>query len=158
MVNSELDLRKYIREIPDYPIKGVNFKDITTLIKDKDAFAYTIDKMSEPFLDRNIDKLVDTPREKMDLLYQDTFNTKERTTIDVEGVFPYIGADPNTAFVKDLGITDLNGYIIANSEMETAIPGIYGAGDCNFKTLRQIVTATSDGAIAAQNAFHYINK
>ncbi len=85
-------------------------------------------------------------------------DTKERTTIDVEGVFPYIGADPNTAFVKDLGITDLNGYIIANSEMETAIPGIYGAGDCNFKTLRQIVTATSDGAIAAQNAFHYINK
>lgn len=58
MANSELDLKKYIREIPDYPIKGVNFKDITTLIKDKDAFAYAIDKMSEPFLDRNIDKLV----------------------------------------------------------------------------------------------------
>lgn len=58
MAENEIDLKRYIREIPDYPIPGVNFKDITSLIQDGEAFKYAIDKMSEPYLDRRIDKLV----------------------------------------------------------------------------------------------------
>jgi len=57
-----------------------------------------------------------------------------------------------------LGITNENGYIETNDRMETRVPGIYAAGDIREKTLRQIVTATGDGSIAAQSAQHYIEE
>lgn len=74
----------------------------------------------------------------------------------IDGVFIYIGMNPITGFVKDLGITNEQGYIVTNEAMETTIPGIFAAGDVRDKTLRQVVTATNDGSIAAQNAQHYI--
>lgn len=73
-----------------------------------------------------------------------------------KGVFPYIGADPVTDFCKDLGITNAKGYLVVNNDMSTSIAGVYGAGDVCDKVLRQVVTATNDGAIAAQSALHYI--
>ncbi|GGB00165.1 thioredoxin-disulfide reductase [Macrococcus hajekii] len=76
--------------------------------------------------------------------------------VQADGVFIYIGMQPLTAPFIDLGITNEAGYIVTNEQMETAIPGIYAAGDVRVKTLRQIVTATGDGSIAAQNAQHYI--
>ena len=76
--------------------------------------------------------------------------TGEISELDVKGVFPYVGLDPVTDFVKDLGITDENGYIITDDSMETKIKGIYAAGDVRKKTLRQVVTATNDGAIVGQ--------
>ena len=82
--------------------------------------------------------------------------TGEEEIIPANGVFPYIGADPVTKFVKDLGITNEQGYLVVNEDMSTAIPGIYGAGDVCAKVLRQVVTATNDGAIAAQSALKYI--
>lgn len=85
-------------------------------------------------------------------------DTKELTTIPTDGVFPFIGLDPVSAFAKNLGITDDKGYIIVNDKMETKIPGIYSAGDVNETVLRQIVTATSDGAIAAQQIIHYLEE
>lgn len=78
------------------------------------------------------------------------------TTLNTKAVFPYIGADPCTEFAQDLGILDDHGYIFVNNNMETACPGIYGVGDVTAKTLRQVVTAANDGAIAAQQAFHQI--
>lgn len=83
--------------------------------------------------------------------------TNEISTIKTDAIFPFIGLDPVTGFVEKLNICDEKGYIIVNEKMETAVKGIYGAGDVCAKQLRQIVTATSDGAIAAQQAFHYIN-
>lgn len=74
----------------------------------------------------------------------------------VDGVFIYIGMNPITGFVRDLGITNEQGYIVTNEMMETNIPGIFAAGDVREKTLRQVVTATNDGSIAAQHAQHYI--
>ncbi|NCC84236.1 MAG: thioredoxin-disulfide reductase [Clostridia bacterium] len=71
-------------------------------------------------------------------------------TIETDGIFPLIGVDPNTAFVADLPILDKEGYILTDADMATAIPGLYAAGDCRQKKLRQIVTAGNDGAIAAQ--------
>lgn len=82
--------------------------------------------------------------------------TGEEEVIPANGIFPYIGADPVTKFVKDLGITNEQGYLVVNEDMSTAIPGIYGAGDVCAKVLRQVVTATNDGAIAAQSALKYI--
>ncbi len=53
-----MDLKKIIRDVPDFPKAGVIFKDITTLLKDKDAFRYTIDKMIERFKGEDIDLIV----------------------------------------------------------------------------------------------------
>ena len=77
-------------------------------------------------------------------------------TIKADGVFPYVGMNPNTDQFKDLGILNDQGYIVTNENMETSVKGLYGAGDVRFKNLRQIVTATGDGSIAAQSAQHYV--
>ncbi len=57
---------------------------------------------------------------------------------------------------KSLGITNEEGYIPTNENMETSVPGVFAAGDIREKELRQIVTATGDGSIAAQAAQAYI--
>jgi len=81
---------------------------------------------------------------------------KKIEVIKADGVFEYIGLIPITSFLKNLNITNEYGYVIANEKMETKIKGIYAAGDSNFKQIRQIVTATADGAIAVQNALKYL--
>lgn len=75
-----------------------------------------------------------------------------------EGMFIYIGLDPITAPFKNLGILDDNGYIKTNEVMETEIPGIFAAGDVREKLLRQVVTATGDGSIAAQSCQKYVEE
>lgn len=80
------------------------------------------------------------------------------STVDADGVFIYIGMNPLTKPFESLGITNEAGYIPTNEQMETKIPGIYAAGDVRDKTLRQIVTATGDGSIAAQAVQHYVEE
>ena len=80
------------------------------------------------------------------------------TELPADGVFIYIGMLPLTKPFQTLGITNDNGYIETNDRMETKIPGIFAAGDVREKQLRQIVTATGDGSIAAQSAQHYIEE
>ncbi|CAM4255533.1 thioredoxin-disulfide reductase [Lacicoccus alkaliphilus] len=87
------------------------------------------------------------------LLDKNTGNTYD---YDADGVFVYIGMKPLTQPFENLGILNELNYIETNSEMETSIPGIFAAGDVIDKTLRQIVTATGDGSIAAENAQKYI--
>ncbi|CAM3902861.1 thioredoxin-disulfide reductase [Mesobacillus zeae] len=82
----------------------------------------------------------------------------KETEIDTDGVFIYIGMVPLTKPFESLGITNSNGYIVTNELMETKVPGIFAAGDIREKTLRQIVTATGDGSIAAQNAQHFVEE
>lgn len=77
-------------------------------------------------------------------------------TLDADGVFVYIGMKPLIAPFQDLGITNEVGYILTNEDMSTNIPGVYAAGDVREKGLRQIVTATGDGSIAAQSAIAFI--
>jgi thioredoxin reductase (NADPH) len=71
-------------------------------------------------------------------------------------VFFFVGTVPKTDIVK--GKVELNeqGYIIANERMETSVPGVYAAGDARDKYLRQVITAASDGAIAAFAAEKYL--
>ncbi len=76
--------------------------------------------------------------------------------INCSGIFPYLGASPNTAFVPS-EILDENGYIKVDKNMSTSISGIYGAGDVTNSKLKQIVTACSDGALAANSAIKYLN-
>ncbi|WP_338935110.1 thioredoxin-disulfide reductase [Lactobacillus helveticus] len=84
--------------------------------------------------------------------------TDEDKVIDASGVFIYIGNVPNSEPFKDLKITDDQGWIITNDQMETTVPGIYAVGDVRQKKLRQIVTAVGEGGIAGQNAFEYISE
>ena len=77
-------------------------------------------------------------------------DTGELSTINVSAVFPFVGADPVTGFAKDLDILDERGYVIVDEHMESKIHGIFAVGDVRQKELRQIVTATNDGAIAGQ--------
>lgn len=83
------------------------------------------------------------------LIVEDS-NTGELSTIPTDGIFPFIGLDPITDFVKDLGILNEKGYIEVDEHQETKVKGIFGAGDVTAKELRQVVTATNDGAIAGQ--------
>jgi thioredoxin reductase (NADPH) len=78
--------------------------------------------------------------------------------LKADGVFIYIGMLPLSKPFETLGITNQNGYIETNELMETKVPGIFAAGDIREKTLRQIVTATGDGSIAAQSAQHFIEE
>lgn len=93
---------------------------------------------------------------KVDKLALEDSKTGEISELSVKAVFPFVGLDPITEFVKDLGITDESGYIITDEMMQTKIPGIYAAGDVRKKVLRQVVTATNDGAIAGQQIAHYL--
>lgn len=84
--------------------------------------------------------------------------TGEEKEFKADGVFVYIGMNPLSKPFASLGITNEEGYIVTNDQMETKVPGIFAAGDIREKTLRQIVTATGDGSIAAQAAQHYIEE
>lgn len=77
---------------------------------------------------------------------------------DFGGVFIYVGLDPVSDFVKDLGICDEAGWIITDQHMKTAIDGIYAIGDVRQKDLRQITTAVGDGAVAGQEVYKYITE
>lgn len=80
----------------------------------------------------------------------------EEQELSADGVFVYIGMNPLSKPFENLGITNAGGYILTDDTMETKVPGIFAAGDIREKTLRQIVTATGDGSIAAQSAQHYV--
>ena len=82
----------------------------------------------------------------------------EEQELPADGVFIYIGMIPLSKPFASLGITNENGYIETNEQMETKVKGIFAAGDIREKTLRQIVTATGDGSIAAQSAQHYVEE
>ena len=82
--------------------------------------------------------------------------TEEISSIPADGIFIYVGMIPQTNDFTDLGITNSSGYIPTNEKLETTIPGIFAAGDVREKEIRQVVTATSDGAIAAQGAYSFV--
>ncbi len=91
--------------------------------------------------------------------------TGELTTVTADpddgmfGVFGFIGRIPNTELFKDTGLNmDDKGYIPTDDDMHTNIPGVFAAGDCRVKSLRQVVTAAADGAIASTQAEKYINE
>jgi len=84
--------------------------------------------------------------------------TGETSDIPVDGVFVFVGQKPNTEpFVGSLE-RDARDYLITDEDMRTNISGIFAAGDVRRKTLRQVVTATADGAIAAVNVIKFIEE
>mgnify|MGYP000389990420 CR=1 FL=1 len=90
--------------------------------------------------------------------------TGELTTIEADeddgmfGVFGFIGTIPNSKVFEGVIDMDERGYIKSDENMHTNIPGVFVAGDVRIKSLRQVVTAAADGAIAATQAEKYINE
>ncbi|ASF40374.1 MULTISPECIES: thioredoxin-disulfide reductase [Halobacillus] len=82
--------------------------------------------------------------------------TNQEYEFNTNGTFIYIGLIPLSKPFESLGVTNEQGYIETDEKMETKVPGVFAAGDIREKELRQIVTATGDGSIAAQSAQHYI--
>ncbi len=76
--------------------------------------------------------------------------------LPVEGVFIFVGLNPNTWLLKGIIDLDQSGYILTDQEMKTTAQGIFAAGDCIKKSLRQVITACGDGATAAFSAQHYV--
>jgi thioredoxin reductase (NADPH) (EC 1.8.1.9) len=80
--------------------------------------------------------------------------TDELTEMSIDGIFIYVGINPNTAMV-DVDKTDV-GFIVTDDRMESSVNGIFAAGDCRRTSMWQVVTAVSDGAVAAISAHEYI--
>lgn len=83
-------------------------------------------------------------------------NTKENRSLQVDGVFIYIGITPQVEFVKGLVDMDEAGYIVTDKKMETSIQGLYAVGDVRSESIRQVSGAVGDGATAAVNAYHFL--
>ncbi len=75
-----------------------------------------------------------------------------------DGVFMFVGHNPNSDLVKNMVDIDENGYIITDDSLETSVKGLFVAGDVRKKSLRQVVTAASDGAICATGAEELIDE
>ena len=93
---------------------------------------------------------------KVESLTVENVKTGEQTQLPCDVVFIFAGMAPQTELVEMLK-KDEGGYIITDQNMQTSIPGLFAAGDVRSKPFRQIVTATSDGAIAANAAKEMIH-
>lgn len=83
--------------------------------------------------------------------------TDEVREIELQGVFVAVGNIPATDFVRGAVELDAAGYFTAGEDTKTNLPGVFAAGDCRRKSLRQIVTAAADGAVAAYAAEEYLS-
>lgn len=83
--------------------------------------------------------------------------TNETREIELQGLFIAVGNIPATDFVRGAVELDANGYFTAGEDTKTNLPGVFAAGDCRKKPLRQIVTAAADGAVAAYAAEEYLS-
>lgn len=116
------------------------------VIKDKPNIEFVLDStITELKGDRNLEAVVVKNK-----------NTGELREIPVAGLFIAIGQEPDNGAFSDMAALDEKGYIIADESCTTKIPGIFVAGDCRTKAVRQLTTAASDGAVAALAACSYL--
>ena len=106
--------------------------------------------------DSQVDALL--AEDKLNALEVRNLKTGNSSQIAVDGVFISIGRSPATALVAGQVELDSQGYIVADESTRTSLPGIFAVGDVRAKAVRQIVTAVSDGAIAAHYAEDYLSK
>lgn len=102
--------------------------------------------------DSVVEELEGNPLER---LHIKNLKTNEMTSIDVSCLFVAVGQDPASSLFLDK-LDNENGYILADENMATNIPGVFVAGDIRKTPLRQIITACADGAIAAESAIKYL--
>ncbi len=76
----------------------------------------------------------------------------------MEGVFVFVGTEPNTGFLKGSVELDSRGFILTRREQHTSLPGVFAAGDACAKDFRQIVVAAGEGAVASFSAQRYLDE
>lgn len=138
------------------------FAENVTIIHRRDEFrgAKSIqDKVfNNPKIKIIYDSVVDEAKgdEILEGLVVRNVKTGEVSDLKVDGCFVFVGYLPISELFK--GVVEMNerGDIITDVEMKTNVPGVFAAGDIREKSLRQVITAAADGAIAATNAEHYI--
>jgi thioredoxin reductase (NADPH) len=108
----------------------------------------------EPVLDAVIEKVEGA--DAVTGLGVKNVKTGVASRIAVEGAFIFVGTTPNTDFLRGFLPLDEQGFIATTPNLETAVPGVFAAGDVRAKVLRQISTAVGDGALAATMADHYL--
>lgn len=94
----------------------------------------------------------------LDSLTLENVKTKQQSTIDVHGLFVFIGVEPNGAYLPKGLELDAHGFINTDTEMRTNLKGVFAAGDIRSKLCRQVSTAVGDGATAAMAAFVYLEQ
>jgi thioredoxin reductase (NADPH) len=110
--------------------------------KDKKITSLFEQEVKEIFGDKNVEGVLLKSGEK----------------IKCEGVFIEIGSEPDIKFAKELNLKTEKGYIKTDKNQETSVKGIYAAGDITNKELKQIVTASAEGAVAAYNIYKELKK
>lgn len=94
--------------------------------------------------------------EKVEAVVLRDLKTRQTRELKTDGVFIYIGVQPNTAFLGTLVRTNKEGYICVDNSLQTSIPGVFAAGDVRDKDLRQIATAVGDGALVVFSVERYL--
>lgn len=94
--------------------------------------------------------------ERLESLLLENLKTGERHELSVSGLFEAVGMIPQNEVFSSLVKSDPNGYIEAGEDCKTNVPGIFAAGDCRAKSLRQLISAASDGAVAAMNVLELL--
>lgn len=112
----------------------------------------------EILYDSTVDSIQSGPDGLVDKIEVRNLISGKVEDLPVQGIFIFVGHIPNTRFLEGKVRLTGSGYIPTNDRMETNVPGVYAAGDVREKELRQIVTATADGAIAAVNAVKYVEE
>lgn len=126
-----------------------------TIIHRRDKLRAVKSLQERAFKNPKIDFIWDTVvkeikgKDSVEALVLQNVKTNEIKEVPFDGVFIFTGLEPNSGVFKDLVSTDENGFIVTNEDMETDVEGIFAAGDVRVKSVRQVVTAVSDGAIAA---------
>lgn len=96
--------------------------------------------------------------EKVEGVQLKNVKTGESSQLDADGVFIYIGLLPNSESFRNLPITNEEGWIETDSQMMTAVPGIFAIGDVRDTVLRQVATAVGDGSVAGNAAYQYVEE
>ncbi|MDF1617707.1 thioredoxin-disulfide reductase [Petrocella sp. FN5] len=104
--------------------------------------------------DSEVDEIIG--EETVEKIHVSNRLTDEKQLIEVSGVFIAVGSDPNSGLVINQVETDQKGWIKTNEDCATSVPGVFAAGDLRVKSLRQVITAASDGAISVYAAERYL--
>lgn len=140
------------------------YADSVTVVHQFDNFQASLHAVEEAVKNEKIRFIMESQitefsgDEGLEGIVIENMRTHKKTRMKIDGVFIFIGYEPNTEIF--IGSIELNRWneILTKDNLETNIPGVFAAGDAVMKKYRQITTAVSDGTVAALSAMDYVNK